>query len=681
MRRWTVVVWMLAVTLWVTAAAPSRANAAPSGPCTDEYVGPDGGTWGQTSNWSAGVPGPSAVVCWAAATTVVVTEGGNAAASIATAGSLSLLGAGTLRLVAPAPSALSGVLRVGGTSRLELQGAVACASASLEGGEILDDGSLECPVTVAAGTLAGTGSVAGPLVNEGGTVEPGDGTQAGGLSASSYRQGAGGTLAGTQEVQAAGASAHLLRVTGAVSVGGTVSIAPGSLPSGFPLIASSSEPQGSFTTVKAPSTGAPWTVAYGPTGALAVPESGTSLGVIVTGTKIPGSTVGCAPAPGWEPRGGTAWYSWDGPLDATPEVRAAGETPAGFSEPPTLIEELHRALRSDQGPTFALPGSAAGVRISCSEAMWVPAGGISGGGGLTGREATVRTEGAAQVQIGGPHATRRPRILGRPLPGHRLKCTPGAWEGAPSSFTYAWQLGVNRIATGPIYPVGRTVESVMEQEQGETLTCLVTAHFGALAIPAEARLTIPGRPQPTLCPRRPVALVSVRRASGALLLFGAATQPYFGERAYALRRGRGGAWHRVGSGRVNGSGYFELRVSRRLASDGTYRIAVGRRLSRPVAVPGLLQIVSDRSRNGESKVVLRLSRRQRGAKDVTVSSLSECTPEATVASARLPPGGDLVLPLRAQQGSGPGYFLATVGKTGAGSVELIVPALPQPLPG
>jgi hypothetical protein len=361
-------------------------------------------------------------------------------------------------------------------------------------------------------------------------------------------------------------------------------------------------------------------------------------------------------------------------------VRSAGETAADAGEPPTLIEELHHALRSDQGPAFTLPGSAAGLTISCSEAMWVPAGGIGGGGGLTGREASVRAEGEAEAQIGGFRAGRSARILGRPLPGHLLRCTPGAWEGAPSSFTYTWLLGVNQIAAGSTYRAGRAVESVLEEEMGSTLTCLVTAHFGALGIPSEARLAIPGRPQPTLCPRRPVALVSARRASGALLLFGAVTQPHFFERAYALRRGRGGAWHRVGSGRINGSGYFELRVSRRLAADGAYRVAVGSRLSRPVAVPGPLQIVSDRSRPGESKVVLRLSRRAHGSKDVTVSALSECTPEATVASARLPPGGDLVLPLDAQQGSGPGFFLARIGKSRAGSVELIVPAVPQPGP-
>ena len=48
MRRWTVTVWVLAVTLWAAGAAPS-ADAAPSAPCTDEYVGPDGGAWDQAS--------------------------------------------------------------------------------------------------------------------------------------------------------------------------------------------------------------------------------------------------------------------------------------------------------------------------------------------------------------------------------------------------------------------------------------------------------------------------------------------------------------------------------------------------------------------------------------------------------------------------------------------------------
>lgn len=689
--------WSILGAAIVAAALLVLAPAASAAPCGDEYTGPDGGSWAIPSNWSAGVPGAASVVCWSAAETVVVGEGAYTAGSIAAGGGLSVEGTGALDLTAPEAeaSSLSGSVRVAGSGRLELHTDLSCSSAGLDGGEILDDGAIGCAVVIGSGTLAGAGSVGGAVVNEGGTVAPGDGEQPGGLSVGSYRQGSGATLAASDYLAGAAAGANLLRVAGPVSLAGTVSIQPAAFPAGFLLIDSSSEPQGYFTAVKAPTEGGPWTVAYGPSGAVAVTGGSAPLHAVVSGPRTPGSTAGCGIAEGWEPRGAAVQYSWKGPISAGPVP------PREVSEKQPLIEALSDALAADHGPTFLLPGSADGRTISCSVTISVPAGGVSethtavvpppspgviafqataaASEGAAGSQPTVRVEGTAEAEIGGPQATLAPRILGRVLPGHTLTCSPGRWEGSPGSFTYAWQLGTNQIATGPTYRVGRPVEWVLEEEKGATLRCLVTAHYGAIGVPAEATLAIPGRPQPTLCPRRPVTLVSVRRAGGALLLFGAAVQRHFGQRVYAQRTsGPGRRWRGVAQGRVNGSGYFELRVPRRLAGAGSYRVEVGGAASEAVPASGLLQIASDRSRRGVSEVVLRLARSARGAGTVTVYPLTECSTGAAVTSARLVAGGELALRLSVERGSGAGYYLARLRTAHATrAVELIVPALPE----
>ena len=92
----------------------------------------------------------------------------------------------------------------------------------------------------------------------------------------------------------------------------------------------------------------------------------------------------------------------------------------------------------------------------------------------------------------------------------------------------------------------------------------------------------------------------------------------------------------------------------------------------------MLQIASDRSRPGESRVVLRLSRSAHAPATVSVSTVANCAPLATVASARLAPGGKLALHLTVQRGAGPGFFVAQVRAGSATrSVELVVPAEPE----
>ncbi|MGO9487757.1 MAG: hypothetical protein ACLQBB_01870 [Solirubrobacteraceae bacterium] len=651
------------------ASATLLGVAAPAGAaaCSDEFTGPSGGAWSAASNWSAGIPGPATIACWEESKTVVVAEGAQNADSIASGGTVVVLGDGRLDLtgVGSDSSTLGGQIQTSGAGVLEVHGKLASASTVMDGGEVLVDGSIESPVTIAGGTLSGTGSVAGLVSNEGGTVEPGDGTVPGGLGVASYTQGPGGTLRVREDSADAGLSDHLLRVSGPVSLDGTISLSPASPPAGFLLMESATEPQGYFTHVIGPGPGSPWTIAYGANGAIAISGGSVALARQVTGAMQAGGTLTCGlgsrePGPLWEPRG-PLQYSWRNVLFTVERATSSSLSSPG---PERLAEQLDAELGRDLAANLTVPGTAVGRQISCSIVMWTPASSAS---------SVVTTGESRPVTIGGPYRnTQAPAIAGRPVPGSRLTCSPGRWEGAPDSYTYTWSREGAAIATTASHTVG-------EADGGKSLTCTVSAHYGSIAVPAEAQVEVPARPQPTLCPRRPVTLVSARPAAGSVLLFGAAVQRHFGQPVVALRRSAASsAWRPVAAGRVNGSGYFELRVPGRAGgSAGSYRVMIGTTPSNVVQVPGLLQIASDSSRPGSSVVDLRLSAAAHAGAGVTVSSLDGCNPGSRLVAARLTPGAELSVRLTAARGSGPAYFLARTTVAGRGySVELIVPALP-----
>jgi hypothetical protein len=660
-------------------AAPGGAAAAA---CADEFTGPSGGSWAVASNWSNGVPGPASVVCWGQSTTVVVDEGAQSAESIAGGGALVVRDAGKLNLGA-ASSALSGAVQTGGGGTLELHGRLACAQAALAGGEIDADGALECPLTIGGGRLLGVGSVTS-VVNNGGTVEPGDGGQEGGLHVSSYSQGPGGTLSVRQETSAGGLTDHLLDATGSVSLGGTVLLAPSSPPAGFLVLDSASEPQGYFTHVTAPVPGSPWTIAYGPHGALAVSGGSVPVEPRITGSLEAGGTVSCGlPGAGsaavWQPRGEVA-YAWNGPFFypiAKPVGLGVG---AGASPPSLLAEELDPELDAAKTATIAVPANAVGFRIACSIRYWMPAGGS--------QPSVTQGGESPPTLVAGPYrSVVAPAIAGRPVPGGRVTCSPGRWEGTPGSITYRWLdgrrgSGEAAIWTGVGTGAGQTVR---DGEGGTTLACIVTAHYGGLLVPAEASVEVPAAPQPVLCARRALTLVSARTAVGALLVFGAAQQRYFGRRVVLLRRAPGAhRWRPVATGRVNASGYFELRLRPRgRQAAGALRAVIGRTVSNTLRVPGVLQIASAHTKPGESLVDLRLGAAARRSARVTVSPVEEdCSPGPAIAAATLAPGADLRVRLTVARGALPAYYIARAAYAGkAASVELVVPALPSLLPG
>jgi hypothetical protein len=659
---------------------PSGASAAA---CQDEYSGPSGGSWSEAANWSAGIPGPGSVVCWDAGKTVVVADGAQSAASIASGGALIVQRTARLDLGAgPDPSALAGTVQAAGGGGLELHGRLSCAGAAAAGGgTIVDDGALECPLSVAGGgRLSGVGSVVA-VTNEGGVVEPGDGAAPGGLDAGSYSQGAAGTLSVRQEATAGGLSDHLLRVRGTATLSGTVSLAPASPPAGFLVIDSGSEPEGYFTHVGAPVPGSPWTIAYGAHGAIAISGGSVPVSPAISGSLEAGGTVTCGlGAALWAPRGEVA-YSWSGPIFPPTPIAQGTSAPLPGRRGGFLAEQLDPELDAAKGAAISLPGNAVGFQIGCSIRYWMPAGGAQ-------PSVTAGGDSAPTLVAGAYRSVHAPAITGRAVPRSRLTCSPGRWEGTPTSITYAWMWARQEDPESARWfglgaGAGHTVTAA---EGGGTLACIVTAHYGSIAVPAEASVQVPPRPQPTLCARRALTLTSARRTPGAVLLFGAAVQRNFGRRVVLSGRAAAhGRWRRVASARVDDSGYFELRVPTGTGglTRGSFRAAIGRTVSNVLELPGLLQIVSDRSSPGSSLVALRLARGARGGARVTVSPLGrECAAGAPIVSATLAAGADLSVRLTAQRGAGEGYYLARASARGrTQSVELIVPGLPQPLPG
>jgi hypothetical protein len=150
----------------------------------------------------------------------------------------------------------------------------------LQGGVLQDDGTVgdglysnvpeATPTTLTGGTLSGTGIVAGPLTNSGGTLAPGDAP--GPLTvAGDYTQQAGGTLAIGIAGITPGTEFDQLLVDGSATLGGTLSLADegGFTPPAnatFKIIGGASSREGTFATVTGPSASL-YGVEYNPDGA------------------------------------------------------------------------------------------------------------------------------------------------------------------------------------------------------------------------------------------------------------------------------------------------------------------------------------------------------------------------------------------------------------------------------
>jgi hypothetical protein len=209
----------------------------------------------------------------------------------------------------------------GGTTSVASGNTLESGPLNIHGGVLEDNGTVgqasvlgniePTPTTLAGGTLSGTGTVAGPLTNSGGTVSPGD--VLGSLTvAGNYTQEAGGTLgigiAGTTP----GTEFDQLLVGGSATLGGTLSLVDEGgfapvLGDTFKIISGASSRTGTFAAVGGPSAGL-YGVEYNPDGATltsnappvvtkATAPSGGSSSAGTSTTSAPSGSTGIASTP------------------------------------------------------------------------------------------------------------------------------------------------------------------------------------------------------------------------------------------------------------------------------------------------------------------------------------------------------------------------------------------------
>jgi len=86
-----------------------------------------------------------------------------------------------------------------------------------------------------------------------------------------------------------------------------------------------------------------------------------------------------------------------------------------------------------------------------------------------------------------------PHLSGTPAVGEVLSCTLGNWTGTPTGYAYAWQSGGAAVGNSlPTYTVADT-------DQGNDITCVVTASnaYGATPAPPSNAISIPPDPGAT----------------------------------------------------------------------------------------------------------------------------------------------------------------------------------------
>jgi len=168
----------------------------------------------------------------------------------------------------------------GGTTSVASGNTLESGPLIVQGGILEDDGTVGqatvlgttelTPTTLTGGTLSGTGTIAGPLTNSGGTVAPGDAP--GRMTvAGNYTQEAGGTLAIGIAGPTPGSGFDQLLVGGSATLAGTLSVTDENgyeppLGQTFKIISGASSRTGTFATVGGPSAGI-YGLGYEPDGA------------------------------------------------------------------------------------------------------------------------------------------------------------------------------------------------------------------------------------------------------------------------------------------------------------------------------------------------------------------------------------------------------------------------------
>jgi len=204
----------------------------------------------------------------------------------------------------------------GGTTTVASGDLLESGPLNVSGGVLQDDGTIGestyaestelATTTLTGGTLSGTGKVAGPLINIGGTVEPGDAP--GPLSvAGNYTQESAGTLAIGIAGPTPGTEYDQLLVGGSATLAGALSLTDENgyeppLGQTFEFIGGASSWTGSFASVVGPSAGI-YGLAYGPHGATLTatvapkPRGGSTSSTTTTSTTTSPTTPGVASTP------------------------------------------------------------------------------------------------------------------------------------------------------------------------------------------------------------------------------------------------------------------------------------------------------------------------------------------------------------------------------------------------
>jgi hypothetical protein len=381
----------------------------------------------------------------------------------------------------------------GGTTTVASGEQLESGPLNVSGGVLQDDGTVgestyvesteQAPTTLTGGTLSGTGKVAGPLINIGGTVAPGDAP--GPLSvAGNYTQESAGTLAIGIAGPTPGSEFDQLLVSGSATLAGALSLTDENgyeppLGQTFKFIGGASSRTGSFATVGGPSAGI-YGLAYEPDGAT------------LTATVAP------------SPKGGsTSSTTTSSSSSSSSSTTTTPTTTPGVASTPKAIEELRLGCTNTQlvlndvyihGGRVLLSGSAAGslvgkkVKILFGTANKQVAGATVGANGQFSTTAPLPS-----AKIRESVSTRYTAEIGK-LRSLHLKLTRRLLLEAPtaggSTVTLTGQ--VTLPLTKPIAPV--TIEQQLECGKTtvvKTFTPPASGRFDiSLTVPANAKAAI-----------------------------------------------------------------------------------------------------------------------------------------------------------------------------------------------
>jgi hypothetical protein len=277
------------------------------------------------------------------------------------------------------------------------------------------------------------------------------------------------------------------------------------------------------------------------------------------------------------------------------------------------------------------------------------------------------------------NAITAPTVSGTPTAGETLTCSTGTWSGSPTGFTYQWdRAGV------PIGGATSNTYLVQPGDEGQTLTCVVTASNGASAgtlatstgVPVTTPVTPPASsvvstvtnnpvvpapaptPLPLQCSGKAIVLVSVRQVGASVFLSDIALPKYAGQKVTITLSGVSKKLAK-GKGRtaiVATNGTFEAKL---VAPSGAgagltrYTATVAGNASLVLKLSRALQITADSSVAGGVRVSFLVTGALGSGKHiVTITRQVSCSETVTYKKVKLPSSGRLEIVLPAPKGAG-----------------------------